>query len=68
MDGRAWWAAVHGVTQSQTQLKWQQQQHFSLSCNRNQNVSSQGYVLLPQGYQGLNLPFRSTVLKCGFCL
>ena len=22
MDGRAWWAAVHGVTKSQIQLKW----------------------------------------------
>ena len=26
MDGGAWWAAVHGVTQSQTRLKQQQQQ------------------------------------------
>ena len=26
MDGGAWWAAVHGVTQSQTRLKRQQQQ------------------------------------------
>ena len=25
-DGGAWWAAVYGVTQSQTRLKWQQQQ------------------------------------------
>ena len=25
-DGRAWWADVYGVTQSQTQLKQQQQQ------------------------------------------
>ena len=68
IDREAWHAAIHEVAKSWTRLKQQQQQHFSLSCNRNQNVSSQGYVLLPQGYQGLNLPFRSTVLKCGFCL
>ena len=28
MDGGAWWAAVHGVTKSQTWLHF----HFSLSC------------------------------------
>ena len=28
MDGGAWWAAVHGVAKSQTQLHF----HFSLSC------------------------------------
>jgi len=28
MDGGAWWAAIHGVTKSQTQLHF----HFSLSC------------------------------------
>ena len=28
MDGGAWWAAVHGVTESQTRLHF----HFSLSC------------------------------------
>ena len=28
MDGGAWWAAVHGITKSQTQLHF----HFSLSC------------------------------------
>ena len=31
MDGGAWWAAVHGVAQSQTRLK-QLHVHFSLSC------------------------------------
>ena len=29
-DGGAWWAAVYGVTQSWTRLKWQQQQQI---CN-----------------------------------
>ena len=28
MDGGAWWAAIHGVAKSQTQLHF----HFSLSC------------------------------------
>ena len=28
MDGGTWWAAIHGVTKSQTQLHF----HFSLSC------------------------------------
>ena len=28
MDGGAWWAAVHGVTEDQTRLHF----HFSLSC------------------------------------
>ena len=28
MDGGAWWAAIHGVTKSQTQLHF----HFSLTC------------------------------------
>ena len=28
MDGGAWWAAIHGVTKSQTRLHF----HFSLSC------------------------------------
>ena len=28
MDGEVWWAAVHGVAKSQTQLHF----HFSLSC------------------------------------
>ena len=31
MDGRAWWAAVHGVAKSQTQLS-RLHFHFSLSC------------------------------------
>ena len=33
-DGGAWWAAVYGVAQSQTRLKWQQQQHswFTMLC------------------------------------
>ena len=26
-DGGAWWAAIYGVAQSRTRLKWQQQQH-----------------------------------------
>ena len=31
-DGGAWWAAIYGVTQSRTRLKWQhQQQQLSLS-------------------------------------
>ena len=30
MDGGAWWAAVHGVSKSQTQLS--DHFHFSLSC------------------------------------
>ena len=30
MDGGAWWAAVHGVVRSQTQLS--DHFHFSLSC------------------------------------
>ena len=33
MDGRAWWAAVHGVTKSQTRLNnFPFTFHFSLSC------------------------------------
>ena len=28
MDGEAWWAAIHGVSKSQTRLHF----HFSLSC------------------------------------
>ena len=31
MDGRAWWAAVHGVARSRTRLSWLHF-HFSLSC------------------------------------
>ena len=31
IDGRAWWAAVHGVTKSRTQVKRQQQQQHSIT-------------------------------------
>ena len=38
MDGRAWWAAVHGVAKSQTQLSdFTFTFHFSLSCVREGN-------------------------------
>ena len=32
MDGGAWWAAVHGVANSQTQMTEQLHFHFSHSC------------------------------------
>ena len=31
-DGGAWWAAVYGVTQSWTQLKWLSNMHFIHTC------------------------------------
>ena len=39
-DGAAWWAAVHGVTQSQTQLKW----CSSSSSSSSGRLSSLHYV------------------------
>ena len=36
MDGRAWWAAVHGVARSRTRLSWLHF-HFSLSCTAEGN-------------------------------
>ena len=33
MDRGAWWAAVHMVAESQTQLKWPGTQASTLSCN-----------------------------------
>ena len=33
-DGGAWWAAVYGVTQSRTQLKWLSSSSKILSCQR----------------------------------
>ena len=32
MDGGAWWATVHGVARSRTQLSFWLHFHFSLSC------------------------------------
>ena len=44
MDGGAWWAAVHGVAKSQTQLS---NEHFYLNSNNNsRNYSSFGYFIL----------------------
>ena len=41
-DGRAWWAAVYGVAQSRTRLKW-------LSSSSNTNSTSQIYLKLWKG-------------------
>ena len=43
-DGGAWWAAICGVAQSQTQLKW-----FSSSSSSNSLWSSERKRLIPAG-------------------
>jgi len=53
-DGGAWWAAIYGVAQSQTRLKWQQQQ---LHVGRPLRFSSWGY---PGG-----LGFAPVRARCG---
>ena len=40
-DGRAWWAAIYGITQSQTQLKW-------LSSSRSSSRRPSVKVLHPE--------------------
>ena len=57
-DGGAWWAAIHGVTQNQTQLK-------RLSSSSSSSTQVPGEV-----QQGDTLPSRfssHTENKCSFC-
>ena len=44
-DGGAWWAAVYGVTQSRTQLKWLSRQHIKKQRHyfANKDLPSQSY-------------------------
>ena len=42
MDRGAWWAAVHGVAKSRTQLKW-------LSTHSDKKISANGWV--EEGYE-----------------
>ena len=53
MDGGAWWAAVHGVTESRTQLS--DFSHFSLSClgEGNGNPLQCSCLGEPQGLESL---------------
>ena len=43
-DGRAWWAAVYGVAQSQTRLKRQQQQQQQYSTRNSTQYSGMVYM------------------------
>ena len=62
-DGGAWWAAVYGVTQSRTQLKWLSS---SSSCWKQWSNSNTCRLYLAKGYKDSQiLSFRSTFLqKC----
>ena len=42
-DGGAWWAAVYGVAQSRTRLKWQQQQKTGVSWVRDKGLIGSQY-------------------------
>ena len=43
-DGGAWWAAIHGVAQSQTRMKWlSSSRRDILSVTSGNNVASSGY-------------------------
>ena len=42
-DGGAWWAAIYGVTQSRTRLKWLSS---SSSCSFNNNIAFTSYQLI----------------------
>ena len=53
-EGGAWWAAVCGVTQSQTQLKWLSSSRFLSCCSVTSVVSLQ-----PRGLQYTRLPCPS---------
>ena len=55
-DGRAWWAAVYGVSQSQTQLKWLSSSNIPLSFQNNH--TSERASWLSQINAGYHLQYR----------
>ena len=52
-DRRAWWAAVYGVTQSRTQLKW-------LSSSSRQHIKKQRHYFANKGPSSQGYGFSST--------
>ena len=53
-DGGAWWAAVYGVTQSRTRLKWLSSMSETLSGGRNTKINLTPYLLWKDS-QGLEM-------------
>ena len=60
MDGGAWWAAVHGVAKSQTQLK--RLSSSSSTCVPGTQVSSASLLSSAQPSGGLTLTLRVMLL------
>ena len=65
-DGGAWWAAIYGVTQSQTQLKQLGGSSSSLARSRKfqEHIQDRGRVLAP----GMSLRLEVTACLLAACL
>ena len=65
-DGRAWWAAVYGVTQSQTRLKWLSSSSSSMSNKSvmpsNHLIPCRPLLLLPSIFPSIRVFSNESVL------
>ena len=61
---QAWWAAIHGVSQSRTRLKWLSSRSYSLVCN-DQSTDSMWFRVICL-YAHLSTAWE--LLEAGLCL